>query len=140
MMSTIAAHLTGAGVGQSTCVGVGGDLVIGVGLPDAALMAEADPDTDAIALFGELGTGQESRLAGLVREGVLTKPVYAYIAGVAAMPGVRYSHAGAMAAAARSGGAAKRAELADAGAHVFTNYVEMVAALRVRHAVEEVGT
>jgi succinyl-CoA synthetase alpha subunit len=141
MMSTIAANLTAAGVGQSTCVGVGGDLVIGLDLPGAALLAEADLETEAIAIFGELGTSQEARLAALIRDGTLTTPVYAYIAGTSARAGVRYSHAGAMAAGKLNGAAAKRALLVAAGAHVFTNYAEMVEALRAREssrAVEEV--
>src|SRR5215216_2183905 len=95
MMTTIAYQLTQSGRGQSTCVGVGGDAVIGLDVPTAALLAEADPETKRLLVFGEVGTSQEERLARLVRDGEIKKPVYAYIAGAAAPAGKRYSHAGA---------------------------------------------
>jgi succinyl-CoA synthetase alpha subunit len=126
MMSTIASVLSTAGIGQSTCAGVGGDLVIGFDLPSAALLAEQDPETEAIAVFGELGTTQEERLAELTSNGTITKPVVAYIAGVSAKPGVRYSHAGAMAAGDESGGEAKRRALRAGGVHAVETYLELV--------------
>jgi succinyl-CoA synthetase alpha subunit len=104
MMTTIAYQLTQAGLGQSTCVGVGGDAVIGIDIPAAARLAEADPGTSRILIFGEVGTDQEERLARMVAGGEITKPVYAYIAGASAPAGKRYSHAGA--SADESGGGA----------------------------------
>jgi succinyl-CoA synthetase alpha subunit len=130
MMTTIANTLTTADIGQSTCVGVGGDAVIGLDLVEAASLAEADPETTGIVVFGEVGTTQEQRLADAVRDGRVTKPVAAYIAGVSARTGVRYSHAGASSEGAGSGAAAKRAALAGAGADVVTSYKEIVDAIR----------
>lgn len=124
MMTTIAYQLTQAGRGQSTCVGVGGDAVIGLDVPTAALLAEADPETAKLLVFGEVGTGQEERLAGLVREGRITKPVYAYIAGMAAPAGKRYSHAGASADEAGGGVEGKRRVLREAGITVLDRYID----------------
>jgi succinyl-CoA synthetase alpha subunit len=125
MMSTISATLTEAGVGQTTCVGVGGDLVIGFDIPAAALLAEADEKTEALVVFGELGTTQEERLGRMVQSGSITKPVIAYIAGVAARPGIRYSHAGAMTDQSSSSGLAKREMLASSGVFVVDRYTEI---------------
>jgi succinyl-CoA synthetase alpha subunit len=125
MMTTIAHELTKAGVGQSTCVGVGGDAVIGLDLPAVALLAETDPETERILVFGEVGTGQEARLAALVAAGRIRKPVFAYIAGVNAPAGKRYSHAGASADGAEGGAEAKRRLLADAGVTVLDRYTDV---------------
>src|SRR3954447_14538629 len=124
MMTTIAYQLTEAGRGQSTCVGVGGDAVIGLDVPAAALLAEDDPETGTLLIFGEVGTGQEERLAGLVRDGRVKKPVYAYIAGAAAPAGKRYSHAGASADESGGGAEGKRTVLRDAGITVLDRYIE----------------
>src|SRR5207247_4114373 len=67
------------GVRISTIVHIGGDAVIGIRLPDAALMFEADPLTEAIVIFGEIGSSQEEELAQLIVDGKITKPVIAYI-------------------------------------------------------------
>lgn len=130
MMTTIANTLTAAGIGQSTCVGVGGDAVIGLDMVEAALLAERDPETSGIVVFGELGTEQEQRLAEALRAGEVTKPVAAYIAGVSARAGVRYSHAGAAAEDASGGAQAKRDVLRDAGAQVVESYTQVVDAAR----------
>jgi len=124
MMTTIAYALTSAGRGQSTCVGVGGDAVIGLDVPAAALLAQADDETTRLVVFGEVGTGQEERLAALVRAGEVTKPVYAYIAGAAAPAGRRYSHAGASADDEGGGADAKRRVLRDAGITVLDRYID----------------
>ena len=124
MMTTIAYELTKVGIGQSTCVGVGGDAVIGLDMPAAALLAESDPETSTLLIFGEVGTGQEERLADLVREGKITKPVYAYVAGASAPAGRRYSHAGASADDAGGGAEAKRTALRDAGVTVLDRYID----------------
>ena len=127
--STLANTLSAAGLGQSTCVGIGGDSVIGLDMPAALLLAEDDPDTRAVVVFGEIGTTQEERAARLIAEGRITKPVVAYIAGMAAPSGVRYSHAGAQADGARGGAAAKRAVLREAGALVADRYTDVPALL-----------
>jgi succinyl-CoA synthetase alpha subunit len=124
MMTTIAYQLTQAGLGQSTCVGVGGDAVIGLDVPAAALLAQEDPETSRILIFGEVGTGQEERLAVLVREGRVSKPVYAYIAGTAAPAGKRYSHAGASADETGGGAEGKRRLLREAGITVLDRYID----------------
>jgi succinyl-CoA synthetase alpha subunit len=123
MMTTIAYQLTQSGRGQSTCVGVGGDAVVGLDVPTAALLAEADPETKRVLVFGEVGTSQEERLARLVRDGEIKKPVYAYIAGAAAPAGKRYSHAGA--SEDEEGGVdGKRRLLRDAGITVLDRYID----------------
>jgi succinyl-CoA synthetase alpha subunit len=124
MMTTIAYQLTQAGRGQSTCVGVGGDAVIGLDVPTAALLAEDDPETARMLVFGEVGTGQEERLADLVRSRRITKPVYAYVAGAAAPAGRRYSHAGASADGEGGGAEAKRRVLREAGITVLDRYID----------------
>lgn len=124
MMTTIAYELTKAGIGQSTCVGVGGDAVIGLDVPTAALLAEADDETAKLLVFGEVGTRQEERLAELVRDGQITKPVYAYVAGASAPAGRRYSHAGASADDSGGGAEAKRSVLRDAGVTVLDRYID----------------
>jgi succinyl-CoA synthetase alpha subunit len=124
MMTTIAYQLTQAGLGQSTCVGVGGDAVIGIDIPAAARLAEADPETSRILIFGEVGTGQEERLARMVAGGEITKPVYAYIAGASAPAGKRYSHAGASADESGGGAEGKRQVLREAGITVLDRYID----------------
>jgi succinyl-CoA synthetase alpha subunit len=92
----ISYHLTQAGFGQSTVVGVGGDPIIGTDMVEAALMFENDPETKYLVVIGEIGGDQEERLANLVREGKITKPIAAFIAGRTAPPGKRLGHAGAI--------------------------------------------
>jgi succinyl-CoA synthetase alpha subunit len=124
MMTTIAYELTKAGIGQSTCVGVGGDAVIGLDMPAAALLAEDDPETARLLVFGEVGTSNEERLAELVRTRRIKKPVYAYVAGASAPGGKRYSHAGASADDSGGGAEAKRTVLRDAGVTVLDRYID----------------
>lgn len=124
MMTTICYQLTQAGIGQSTCVGVGGDAVIGLDIPSAARLAEADPQTERILVFGEVGTSQEERLADMVRAGEIAKPVFAYVAGATAPAGRRYSHAGASAEGESGGAQAKRDVLAAAGITVLDRYID----------------
>ena len=83
-MTTVAHSLTRAGIGQSTCVGIGGDSIVGLGLVDAVQLAERDDETSAVVIYGEVGTGQEHRLAAYLG-GKPCKPVYAYIAGLQAL-------------------------------------------------------
>ena len=88
-------ELTARGIGQTTCVGIGGDPVHGLGFIDALERFQADPDTDAVALIGEIGGDDEEKAAAFIAEHV-SKPVTAYVAGFTAPPGKRMGHAGAI--------------------------------------------
>ena len=125
MMSTIAHTLAGSGFGTSTCLGIGGDSLIGVDMPEAVRLAEADPETRAIVIFGEIGTSQEERVGDLVDSGAVTKPVIAYIAGSAAPDGIRYSHAGAKSDGANGTARAKKKFLAKSGVLIAERYVDI---------------
>jgi succinyl-CoA synthetase alpha subunit len=92
----IAAHITRVGLGQSTCIGLGGDPVVGLDYIDMLKWFQEDPETDAVALIGEIGGDAEERAAQFIKEEGFTKPVAAYIAGRAAIPGKRMGHAGAI--------------------------------------------
>jgi len=116
MASSTGYYLGQAGVRISTIVHIGGDAVIGIRLPDAALMFENDPLTEAIVIFGEIGSSQEEELAQLIIDGKITKPVIAYIGGKAAREGTRFSHAGAIIEGGRGTYAGKVKALREAGA------------------------
>ncbi len=92
----IAAHITRSGLGQSMCVGLGGDPVVGLDFVDVLRWFEEDGETDAVALIGEIGGDAEERAAKFVSDGGFTKPVAAYVAGRTAVPGKRMGHAGAI--------------------------------------------
>ena len=96
MASSTGYYLGQAGVRLSTILHIGGDAVLGIRIPDAALMFQADPFTEAIVIFGEIGSSQEEELAQLIVDRKVTKPVIAYIGGKAAREGTRFSHAGAI--------------------------------------------
>ena len=88
-------HLTKRGIGQSTCIGIGGDPIIGTNFIDALRLFQADRATKAIVLIGEIGGTDEEEAAKFVRKSV-TKPVVAFVAGITAPPGKRMGHAGAI--------------------------------------------
>jgi succinyl-CoA synthetase alpha subunit len=90
-----AAQLTELGIGQSTCLGIGGDLVVGFSFVDALAQFEADPETELVVLVGEIGGTQEERAAEFVKA-KMSKPVVAYVAGKSAPPGRPMGHAGAI--------------------------------------------
>ena len=125
MASSTGYYLGQAGVRISTIVHIGGDAVIGIRLPDAAMMFEADPLTEAIVIFGEIGSSQEEELAQLIRDRKVTKPVIAYIGGKAAREGTRFSHAGAIIEGGRGTHAGKVKALREAGATVVDGFGEL---------------
>src|SRR5256712_1696602 len=92
MASSTGYYLGQAGVRISTIAHIGGDAVLGIRIPDAALMFEADPLTEAIVIFGEIGSSQEEELAQLIRDRKVTKPVIAYIGGKAARGSTAVTH------------------------------------------------
>lgn len=87
--------LTTRGIGQSTCVGIGGDPIVGTGPMDLLPLFEKDPGTDAIVLVGEIGGDEEERTAAFIQKNI-RKPVFSYIVGVTAPEGKRMGHAGAI--------------------------------------------
>ncbi len=105
------------GLGQSTCIGLGGDPVVGTSFVDALPLFESDPETDLIVLVGEIGGTGEEDAAEYIRHHV-HKPVVAYIAGRSAPPGKRMGHAGAIITRGRGTAESKLAALERAGAHV----------------------
>jgi succinyl-CoA synthetase alpha subunit len=111
------------GVGVTTCVGIGGDPVPGTSFVDCLTAFEADPKTQAISMFGEIGGSEEEKAAEFIGAHV-SKPVVAYIAGVTAPPGKRMGHAGAIISGSQGTAQAKMVALADAGAHVVNNPTE----------------
>ena len=129
MASSTGYYLGQAGVRISTIAHIGGDAVLGIRIPDAALMFEADPLTEAIVIFGEIGSSQEEELAQLIRDRKVTKPVIAYIGGKAAREGTRFSHAGAIIEGGRGTHAGKVKALREAGATVVDAFGELPGAV-----------
>ncbi len=110
-------QLTVAGLGQTTCIGIGGDPVIGTGFVDALELFEADPHTEAIVLMGEIGGNDEEAAAQYIRRR-MRKPVVAFIAGQTAPPGKRMGHAGAIISGGSGTAAEKMAAFEAAGVPV----------------------
>jgi len=116
-------ELSAQGIGQTTCVGIGGDPVPGTNFIDCLAAFEADPDTKAVMMIGEIGGSEEERAAEFIQEH-MTKPVAAYIAGVTAPPGRKMGHAGAIISGSQGTAQAKMEALSAAGAHVTRNPTE----------------
>jgi succinyl-CoA synthetase alpha subunit len=117
-------QLTKLGIGQSTCVGIGGDPIIGLRFRDLLQRFEADPDTDAVIMIGEIGGRAEEDAAAYYRQ-CMTKPVVAFIAGLTAPPGRRMGHAGAIISGGAGSAREKIKALAEAGIVVVKNPAEM---------------
>jgi len=116
-------ELSQQGIGQTTCVGIGGDPVPGTNFIDCLSAFEADPETRAVMMIGEIGGSEEERAAAFIAEH-LTKPVVTYIAGVTAPPGRKMGHAGAIISGSQGTAQAKMDALAEAGAIVAINPTE----------------
>jgi succinyl-CoA synthetase alpha subunit len=117
-------ELSQRGLGQSTCVGMGGDPVHGIGFVEALERFEQDPETKVVALIGEIGGSDEERAAQFVAES-MTTPVVAYVAGFAAPPGKRMGHAGAIITGSTGTAAAKAEAFEAAGVRVGRNPSEV---------------
>ncbi len=117
-------QLTSLGLGQSTCLGIGGDPIIGTGFIDALQLFQADPGTEAVILIGEIGGAAEEQAAEFVRTR-MTKPVVAFVAGQTAPPGKRMGHAGAIIAGGRGTAADKIKAFHAAGIRVAKSPAEL---------------
>lgn len=132
----VVAQLTGLQLGQSTCIGVGGDPIIGTRQVEAVRMLNEDPDTDAIVLVGEIGGSAEQEAAAYIKEHV-TKPVVAFIAGATAPEGRRMGHAGAIISGEDGKAENKKAALREAGAYVSDSPAEI--GITMQKALKERG-
>ncbi len=120
---------TNAGLGQTTCVGIGGDPVRGLNFIEVLALFERDEDTAGIIMVGEIGGSDEERAAEYIRKSV-TKPVVAYIAGVTAPTGKRMGHAGAVIAGGKGTAADKYAALEEAGVATVRSPAELGSAMK----------
>ena len=122
-------QLSRQGMGQTTCIGIGGDPLIGTSFIDALTLFAADPDTDAVIMIGEIGGTAEQEAAAFIKR-AFNKPVVGFIAGQTAPPGRRMGHAGAIIAGGQGTAAEKMEALAKAGVHVVKSPADMGTKMR----------
>ena len=122
-------HLTRAGIGQSTCVGIGGDPIIGTNFIDCLRAFQDDPETDAIVMIGEIGGTDEQNAAAFVKQHV-TKPVVGFIAGQTAPKGRRMGHAGAIISGSSGTAEEKLAAFEAAGIGIMRRPLDVIEQLR----------
>ncbi len=113
-------QLTERGIGQSTCIGIGGDPIIGTNFIDALQLFNADPDTHAVVMMGEIGGNAEEEAAKYIQEN-MKKPVVGFVAGMTAPPGRRMGHAGAIISGGKGTAAEKIAAMKQCGLSVATS-------------------
>ena len=122
-------QLTKLGLGQTTCIGIGGDPIIGTTFIDALALFKEDPQTEAVVMIGEIGGSAEQEAAEWIRAN-FRKPVVGFIAGQTAPPGRRMGHAGAIISGGKGTAAEKMEALAAAGVHVVKSPADMGAAVQ----------
>jgi succinyl-CoA synthetase alpha subunit len=122
-------QLTGLGIGQSTCVGIGGDPLVGTSFVDVLRLFKEDPDTDMVVLIGEIGGTLEQEAAEYIQK-EFDKPVASLIAGATAPQGKRMGHAGAIITGAAATATAKTEALREAGAHIIPSPGEIGSTVR----------
>jgi succinyl-CoA synthetase alpha subunit len=120
----VVAQLTERGVGQSTCIGIGGDPIIGTSFIDCLRLFEEDGQTEAICLIGEIGGTAEEEASAYIREHI-SKPVIGFICGQTAPPGRRMGHAGAIISGGKGTAAEKIKAMREAGVHVCESPAEI---------------
>lgn len=126
----MAYYLARAGIGATTLAHVGGDAVVGLPLPDVVRLFQDDEETKAIVMFGEIGTSQEEQVADLIDQGVVTKPLVAYIGGKGAKSGTRFSHAGAIIEGNQGTHEQKVARLREVGALIVEHFGDIPAVMK----------
>ena len=122
-------QLTQLGLGETTCVGIGGDPIIGTGYIDLLQMFQEDDETEAVVMIGEIGGDAEEKAAAFI-EKEMSKPVVSFIAGITAPPGRKMGHAGAIITGGKGTAADKMAALTAAGVTVVKNPAEIGAAVQ----------
>src|SRR5512136_397103 len=128
----IASHLTNAGLGQSTCVGIGGDPIVGLDFITVLNMFEQDSETKSVVLIGEVGGAAEEMAARYISESKYPKPVVAYIAGRSVPPGKRMGHAGAIIMGSEGTAKSKIEALTKAGVPVAERPSDIAALMKPR--------
>ena len=118
-------QLTTAGLGQSTCIGIGGDAIPGLKFVELLEMFRTDPETEAVCIIGEIGGDNEEKAAAYIMETKYPKPVFGFIAGLTAPAGKRMGHAGAIISGSAGTAAEKMDALTKAGVHVVKSPAEI---------------